>query len=207
VLFAAALSLLAGCAGKTEAPKAFSPREDLAEYRQVAVDAHKIVQATLVSLDRTAAQVPCPPSVLKAFAKDVQRLEVDSFRIRARAQAIRDRGEAYFEQWHEHLRNVKDPATRRLAEERREHVQERFAHIRVTTQAAREAFQPFLAGLHRLRNGLENNPASASTDATKELIRTTRENGRKVETNLEAILGELDAVAAILKPAWTAKKD
>jgi hypothetical protein len=102
---------------------------------------------------------------------------------------------------------VKDPAARQLAEDRRERLQEQFAHIRVTSQEARDAFKPFLAGLHRVRNGLQNDPAAANTDSMKEVIHTTRENGKKVETGLDSILGELDAVAAMLKPEKTVRKD
>jgi hypothetical protein len=206
-LVAAAVLVLASCASKSNNYAGPAPRQDLAEYRQVAVSAQKVVQATLASLDRAVAQSPCPPPVTRAFSKDVQRLEVDSFRIRERAQAIRTRGAAYFEQWQEHLRSVKDPAARQLAEDRRDRLKEEFAHIRVTTEEAREAFKPFLAGLHRLRNGLETDPAAASTDAMKEVIRTTRENGRRLETSLDSILGELDAVAATLKPEKAARKD
>ena len=206
-LFVAAVVVLAGCASKSSDYAGPAPRADLAEYRQVALGARKVIQATLASLDRTVAQTPCPPGVLKAFAKDVQRLEVDSFRVRARAQAIRTRGEAYFEQWQEHLRSVKDPTARLLAEDRRDRLQEQFAHIRASTEQARDAFKPFLAGLHRLRNGLETDPAAASAEPMKEVIRATRENGQKVETSLDAILGELDAVAATLKPEKAARKD
>ena len=124
----------------------------------------------------------------------MQRLEVDSFKIRARAQAIRARGDAYFEQWHEQLRSVKDPVARQLAEQRHDRLQERFAQIRLDSQQTREAFQPFMAGLRRLRNGLENDPGIAGTDSMKELIRKTRDNGQKVQAGLAAMLGELDYV-------------
>lgn len=205
-LLGVGLVLLAGCATKPEDRNASAPREDLAEYRQIAVDAQKVVKATLQSLGRTVARTPCPHRAFKTFTKDVQRLEVDSFKVRARAQAIRTRGQAYFERWQEHLASVQDPEVRKLAEQRRDHLQERFTQIRLHTQQAREAFQPFMAGLRRLRNGLENDPAVAGTDSMRDLIRTTRDHGLKVEAGLTAILGELDAVAAMLKPDKTAKK-
>jgi hypothetical protein len=206
-LLLATLIILFGCATKSNDSAGPAPREDLADYRQVASDAQKVVQTTLASLDQTTAQIPCSPKQLKAFSKDVQRLEVDSFKIRSRAQAICARGQAYFEQWQEHLRRVNDPVARRLAEDHAEHLRERFANIRVITQEARNAFKPFLAGLHRVRNALENDPAGASTEPMKDVIRATRESGKKVETSLDAILGELDAVAAMLKPNNTVRKD
>ena len=199
VLGAAALAAFWGCATRQQDATAPQAREDLAEYRQVAVDAQKVVKVALRSLDRAVAEAPCPPRVYKAFTKDVQRLEVDSFKIRARAQAIRARGEAYFAQWQEHLEKVNDPAARKLAEQRRDLLKERFARIRLITQQTREAFQPFMSGLHRLRNGLENDPGFAGADSSKALIQTTRDNGRKVEDGLASVLEEMKAVAAILK--------
>lgn len=205
-LLGAGLLFLAGCATKPEDRNASAPREDVAELRQIAVDAQQVVRATLQALDRTVARTPCPPRAFKAFTKDVQRLEVDSFKVRARAQAIRARGQAYFEQWQERLASVQDPEVRRLAEQRRDHLQDRFSKIRFHAEQARGALQPFMAGLRRLRNGLENDPAAAGTDSMQELIRNTRDNGQKVEADLTAIREELDAAAAILKPAKAAKK-
>jgi len=198
---------LAGCVTKPQDPNASAPREDVAELHQIVVDAQQLVRATLQSLDRTATRTPCPPRAWRTFARDIQRLEVDSFKVRARAQAIRTRGQAYFEQWQERLASVQDPEVRRLAEQRREHLQERFSRIRLHAEQARAALQPFMAGLRRLRNELENDPAATGTDSMKELIRNTRDNGQKVEADLTAIRQELDAVAAMLKPSKGAKKD
>ena len=64
-----------------------------------------------------------------------------------------------------------------------------------------------MVGLHRVRNELENDPASAGTEPMRKLIGTTREDGQKVEAGLAAILEQLDAVAAILKPGNIAKED
>ncbi len=206
-LLGAGLVFLAGCVTKPQDPNASAPREDVAELHQIVVDAQQLVRATLQSLDRTATRTPCPAREWRTFARDIQRLEVDSFKVRARAQAIRTRGQAYFEQWQERLANVQDPEVRRLAEQRREHLQERFSRIRLHAEQARAALQPFMAGLRRLRNELENDPAATGTDSMKELIRNTRDNGQKVEADLTAIREELDAVAAMLKPSKGAKKD
>jgi hypothetical protein len=200
-LAAVVLAAFGGCATRQQDNAAPQAREDLSEYRQVVRDAHKVVKLTLQSLDRAAAQAPCPPKVLKAFNQDVQRLEVDSFKMRARTQAMRARGEAYFAQWHEHLASVDDPAARQRAQQRHDLLQERFARIRLIAQDTREAFQPFMAGLHRLRNGLENDPGFAGADSSRELIRTTRDHGQKVEAGLATALEELKSVEVILKPS------
>ena len=64
-LFAAVLAVLAGCVTKSDSYSGPGFKEDLAEYRQIASEAQKLVQATLASLDRTVAQTPCPPRVFK----------------------------------------------------------------------------------------------------------------------------------------------
>src|SRR5215468_7543027 len=99
-LLAVLLATAPGCASDKSKSASNLPvaREDVKELRQITADSIKAVNATLQSLDQVRAQAPCPPRLFNSFTKDVQRLEVDSFKMRARAQAIRVRGQAYFDQ-------------------------------------------------------------------------------------------------------------
>jgi len=200
-LFVGVLLATAGCASDKPNSPMPAAREDVKELRQITADSIKAVKVTLRSLDRVSAQVPCPPRVSDSFARDIQRLEVQSFKMRAHAQAIRARGQAYFDQWHEHLAALHDPKLRKRAVERHDLLQQSFDKIRDNAQQARAAFQPFMSGLHRLRNALVNDPSAAASDAKKNLIRTTRENGQKVAAGLDAIQNELKTVADTLKQA------
>src|SRR5262249_43588156 len=123
-----------------------------------------------------------------------------SLKLRERAQAMRTRGPAYFEEWQQHLAQIKDPEARDRAERLRSQLKQNFERIREIAQPTREAFRPFVVDIRKLQDALENNPASVQEESTKELIRGALENGRKVEQGVAAILHELDAVEGSLKP-------
>ena len=79
---------------------------------------------TLRALDEISVQANRDPRpAYEAFAKAVHRLEVDSIKVRARTQAMRARGDAYFEHWEEYLAGVKNEQVRQLAEEHRPRVE------------------------------------------------------------------------------------
>src|SRR5262249_46319033 len=102
--------LAGGCAStetRGEGPRA---RDGIAEYRQVAVDAKRAMRGALSSLASLSGRSnECAPGVLSAFSAQMQRFEVESIPLRSRAQALEARGNAYFQQWEEHLARVKDP--------------------------------------------------------------------------------------------------
>lgn len=197
VLAALALN---GCASKKTETVLAKEKEDLSEYREATADALRAATDTLQSFNRTCDEHPCPPKDLETFTKDVERLEVDSFKMRERAQAMKAMGEAYFQQWHEHLASIDDPVARRQAIERHDALHESFTKIHQLSVQTREAFGPYIAGLHRLRNALETDPGAAGSENLKSSVESTRENGQKVVDGLTAILQELKADWTILKP-------
>jgi hypothetical protein len=204
---AAAAMMLAGCATKDTASQAPQPKNGIAEYREIVGESRKSIAAALHALDRVAAHTNrCPPRICAAFAEEVQRLQVGSVRVRARSQAMQARGDAYFENWHENLARLKDPRVRALAGQHRPELQERFARIKLASQQAGNAFRPLLAGLRKLQGALESDPATVGTVSTKDLSRTTKENGRQVEQALAVIGEELKAMTVMLTPTKPATK-
>ncbi len=191
---------IAGCASEKSNPVLAKEKEDLSEYREATADALRVAKDTLASFDRTCGEHPCPPNMLETFNRNVQQLEVDSFKMRERAMAMKAVGEAYFQKWHEHLASIDDPSARQLAIERHDALQKSFEKIRDLSHQTREAFGPYIAGLHHVRNALEKDPNAIANDEIKTSIQSTRENGQKVVDGLDAILQELKADWAILKP-------
>jgi hypothetical protein len=194
----------AGCASQrnSTAPR---PGSGIAEFRSLATGADQAIRRALDSLATVEAQSnQCSPAVLSSFSNEVQRLQVESVQVRARAQAIQARGDAYFERWHDNMAHVSDPKIRALAESRRPLLQQSFQQIKALSQEAREAFVPFLSGLRQLRNGLEKDPACAGSENTRERIRQAREKGKQVDRCLARIVSELDSMSAMLAPAQRA---
>jgi hypothetical protein len=195
-----AVLMVTGCASKSPATSP-RPGSGIAEYREVTSTAQKAVAAALEALAAVSGQSNrCPPEVLTNFSVAVQRLQVESVQIRARSQAIMARGDDYFEHWHERMAGVQDPEVRALAEKNRSQLQQNFAEIKRLSQDGREAFQPFIAALRKLRNGLENDPSSLTGGPGQDTLKSARENGERVAQSLAGIQRELDSMSSMITP-------
>jgi hypothetical protein len=204
---AAVVAALMGCATTETARKIPTPRDDFIEYRRIVVQSISLMDATLRSLDEISVQAHRDPRpAYAAFAKAVQRLEVDSLKVRARTQAMRARGDAYFEHWQEYLGTVKNEQVRKLAEEHQPELKQSFEQVHVASQQIREVFRPFLSDLQKLRAVLEADPSLAHIDAQKGLILGAKDKGRQVQQGLDRILAEMNSMTALLRPPGTANR-
>ena len=202
LILAMAGMAMAGCAAHEAYRQPLKPGQGIVVYRQIVRESSKAIATMVSSLDRLGIQTNrCSGRLVKAFSREVQQLQAESIKVRSRSQAIQARGEAYFQHWQENLASVQDPKVRELAEQHRPQLQQCFARIKLGSQEAGEAFRPFLAGLRRLQNVLENDAGSIRMDSTRELIRTTREQGVQVGQALTGIRQELEAMTAMLTPA------
>ena len=121
-----------GCANTESGRKEPTPRRDFLEYRGLVVLAMGQVDAALRALEAVSAQANRDPRpAYEAFAGTVQHLEVESVKVRERTQAIRARGDAYFEHWEEYLAGVKDEGVHRRAEEHRAQLKQTCNQLRV----------------------------------------------------------------------------
>jgi len=192
-----AMLFIIGCASRTVTVSTPKPGSGAEEYRQLASESSAAVLRSLRSLELVSAQShQCPPKIVTGFAQEVERLQVDSLRVRARAQAIRARADAYFESWAGKT-NLMNGAQAGQEPDYFPQIRESFGRIKLASDATRESFRPFLAGLRELQVELEADPGVIETEHTKELIRTTREQGRDVLKNLGVLSDELQA----LRPA------
>ena len=197
---AAVVAALTGCATTETGPNAPTPRADFIEYRQIVVQSMVLMDATLRSLDEISVQAHRDPRpAYEAFAKAVHRIEVDSIKMRARTQAMRARGDAYFEHWEEYLATVKSEQVRKLAEEHRPELKQSFEQVHLAAQQVREGFRPFLSDLQKLRAVLEADPTLGHIDAQKGLILAAKDKGRQVQQGLDRILAEMNSTTALLR--------
>ena len=201
VLFAGvALGWLAGCATPDLTASMPRPGSGVQEYRQLTGESVTAVLTALQWLEQISAQPGrCPPRLVSGFAKQVERLEVNSIRVRARAQAIRARGDAYFEAWTGGS-NQLNAVPPRPAPEHLARLRENFTRIKQTSQGAGETFRPFFNGLRNLRSELEADPGVIETEKARALIRSTRERGLQVLQKLGALEDELQALRPLLAP-------
>jgi hypothetical protein len=197
--------LAVGCV--SDAPNSTNPPpgSDVAEYRKAVTDAQKALGRALNSLAAVSAQSNrCSPKMVASFSEEFQRLEEESMDLREHFQAMQARGDAYFESWQEEMERIKDPQMRALVENQRPALHEHFVKIKALSQEGREAFGPFLAGLRKIRNSLEKDPASLGTQTMQDTLVSTRAYGDRVARCLADTRHELDSMAAMLTPPWHA---
>jgi hypothetical protein len=198
---------LVGCAGTGTAHKTPTPSQDYALYRQLLVSGIGQVDSTLRALDDLSARANRDPRpAYEAFARTVERLEVDSVRVREHTQAMRSRGDAYFEHWEEWMAGGDNESVRQRAAEHREELRRSFEAVRASSEQVRKDFRLLLTDLQKLCAVLEQEPTLAHIDAQKELILAADEKGETVEHGLERILSEMNTITVLLRgPKETAR--
>jgi hypothetical protein len=198
---------LLGCASTDTGQKTPTPQQDFQEFRQLVVASIARVDATLRALDNLAAQANGNPrTAYEAFSKAVQRLDVDSIHVREHLQAMRARGDAYFEHWDAWLATVNNEGVGQRAAEHREALKQSFEALRAAAQQVREGFRPFLSDLEKLCAVLDEAPTLAHIDAQKTVILAADEKGKQVQQNLERILAEMNTMTGLLRaPEATAE--
>jgi len=197
ILPAVIFGVAAGCATKQAATQP-RPGEGIKEYRQIVTDSETAVRGAIHWLDRISAETnQFSMKLVAGFSQKVDQLQAESVRVRARAQAIQARGDAYFEAWSKNLTPEGAPPAPKTPEQLSQ-LQEAFSKIKIASQQTGDAFKPFFAGLRHLRVNLEINPSSVQSEEGRQLLRTTRDQGSEVIQKLGAVKGELQALIVLI---------
>jgi len=201
-----------GCTGPSETSSKVpipKPGSGIAEYREIARQAHTAVARTLnylEGLERPKATATQPV----AFDRALEDLELTSIKARARAEAIIARGQKYFDEWQEQM-GTNHPAAQ--ADYNR-----LFAHftlVRERSAEVRAFFRPFMAGLRQFRATLDpldpvkpDDPAGTRPPANPAPvdIKTVTAGGRRVLKTLESVSAALNDAEAELKTMLASKR-
>jgi len=178
----------------------------IADCRDEIVDVKKAVDATMVALSKIVADAATDPrKAFKDFDKSVPKIDSAANKARKRAQDMREKGKAYFEQWEKDLGQVSDPEIRKLAEERKVKLQSTFADIKTSLDPARDQFNAWLANLKDLQKYLSQDLTINGIDAAKDLIGKSKMEGAAVQQTLDKVISELNTVVATITPAKVKK--
>jgi hypothetical protein len=182
-----------GCASNSGHPRIGRGAE---EYRQLTLEALGAMHKALGALDRVALQTNRTLALVKDFRQEVNQLQIDSFRVRARSQAIQARGDAYFQAWS----GVSDSEVGKAAAYL-PRMRESFGRIKNYSREAGEAFKLFFAGLRKVNVLLETTPEALDAPETRQFVRSTREQGTQVAQKLDLLADELQAIIPVLAEA------
>lgn len=201
-LVAGASWLLAGCgttAGYKEADKTGA---GIAEFRDEVLNGKKAIDTTMAALDQIAATATTDPrKAFEQYSKAVADLESTAAKVRKRADDMRAQGQAYFDQWEKQLAEVKNPEIQQLAAQRKAKLQETFASIKKVAEPLKAQFDPWMSDLKDLQKYLSSDLTIAGIDAAKPLFEKTHTEGLDVQKSMDALVAELNTVAAAITPA------
>jgi hypothetical protein len=145
-----------------------------------------------------------PRPAFKAFSKSVDQVEASRAKAKKRADEIKSKGSAYFKQWEKQLAEIANPEISKMAEARKAKLGETFGKVSPLLEEAKADFDPFLSDLKDLRIALGNDLTANGVIAAKDIIKKTNKTGAEVQTSLNALIAEMDSIAAMLTTAKVA---
>jgi predicted nucleic acid-binding Zn-ribbon protein len=199
--------LATGCSstGSSNYKKADKTGAGIAKFRDEIVVGKNAIAATMTSLGNVAESADTDPrKAFEQFKKDVANLESTAADIRKRAADMQAKGQAYFKQWEEELAKVTNPEIRELAVQRKAKLQETFEAVRKYSEPLKAQFEPWMSDLKDLVTYLGNDLTVAGVDAAKKLIKKTTDEGYEVQKSMDALVAELNTIAATITPAKVA---
>lgn len=197
-----ATALLIGCGTTAGYKQADKTGAGIAEFREEIVNANAAVNDTVKTLDQVAATANTNPrDAFKQFSKSVANLESTAAKAKKRGEEVKARGREYFTQWEKQLAEVQNPEIRSLAIQQKAKLQTTFDDIRKYAEPLKAQFDPWLSDLKDLEKYLSNDLSISGVDAAKKLFAKTQAEGIEVQKSMEALVAELNTVAATLTPA------
>lgn len=197
-----AVALFTGACATSGYKQADKTGAGIAEFREEITNGKVAVDTTIASLGAVAASANTDPrAAFETFSDDLGDLESTANKIRSRAQSMKEQGAAYFKKWEAELATMTNPEIRALAEQRKAKLQGAFDNIRTHSEPLKAAFDPWLSDLKDLQKYLANDLTVTGVDAAKGLFSKAGAGGREVQKHMDALVAELNTVAAALTPA------
>jgi len=202
-LTALCATLMAGCTTSSSGYKKSDKTGDAIKTVRDDIGTVKIaVDGTLTGLDGLVASATTDPrGPFEAFAKSVDKLDSAAAKTQKDAATMRERADAYFQQWETQNSGVKSEEIRKLSQERRAKVQDTFSRIRSAAQDAKDSLPAYQSDLKDLRTILSSDLTVAGIDASKKVIEKTKASGLQVQKNLDKLIDEMNSVATAITAA------
>lgn len=203
----AALGLVAGCGTTAGYKQADKTGAGIAEFRDEVVKAQRAVNETVKALDQISATANTNPrKAYEQFSGSVTTLEAAYGKAAKRGQEMKARGRGYFTEWEKQMGEVNNPQIRQLAMERKAKLSETFDSIQQLAEPLKVQFDPWVSNLRDLKTYLGNDLTIAGVEAAKSLFAKANTEGLEVQKSMDALVAELNTVAATITPARSGSK-
>lgn len=200
-------ALFTGCGSTAGYKQADKTGAGIADFREELTKAKLAVDDTVKSLGQVAVTANTDPRpAFQQFSKSLANLESTAATAKKRAQEMKEQGQAYFANWEKQLAQVKNPEIKNLAAQQKAKLQATFDSIKQVATPLKAQFDPWLSDLQDLKKYLSNDLTISGVDAAKSLFAKTQTEGFEVQKSMDALVAELNTVAATLTPAHVKAK-
>jgi hypothetical protein len=196
--------LVVGCSSSGPAPESKKAVEGFQKTRTAIADAQAKVDRTNAALDQLAAGGDLQKS-FKNYTSSVNDLEKTAQDARQRAERMRERVKEYESQWQTEIDAMEDPTIRAGSAERREAVRQNFQKVRDSAQAAREAYEPYMAQLQEIQRAMAIDLTPQNVSVMRPAFDKARQQGQTLKQRLSAMRADLDNITRGTSPTGTAR--
>lgn len=197
-LLALALAPAYRAVGADSADRAAMVKEKIQSLRQECAQGRNQITLTLEALSRlTVTGVELRPQFEK-YKAELAKMEEKAKSARARAVSMREKGQAFFADWEQHVKEIQNEDIRKEAQKRLAKRKKSYGKILTAMEEAKEELVPFMSDLNDVRKLLESELSASTVASTKSLIRQANWHGEDVRESLSDVEKELDRVAAEL---------
>jgi len=197
-LLALALTPVPLAFGADSAEQAAAVKEKIQTLRKESAQTRNQITLTLEELSRlTVAGVELRPQFEK-YKAELAKMEEKARSARDRADSMKDKGQAFFAEWEQHVKTINNEDIRKEANKRLNKRKKSYDKILSSMQDAKAQLVPFMSDLNDVRKLLEAELSAPTVASTKGLIRQANWHGEDVRESLTDVEQELDRVAAEL---------
>jgi chromosome segregation ATPase len=194
--------LLAAGSGCSSSGRMKESEQAVAGFQQTSMDLDKgkaKVDAVVAAMDQLSTSSDLQKA-FNNFRSKLEDLEKSSEDARKRAQAMRQNAQAYITKWQQEMATINDPSIRAAAAQRREAVRANFEQVKTDAQAAREAYDPFLAHLKEIQHVLSIDLTPANVQALKPTMDEVHKEADTLKQKADVLKADLDRIRNGMSP-------
>jgi hypothetical protein len=184
----------------TPAPAAGQTTAGMSQTRTQLMRGQQQLQATMAALAAVQAPGSNVQQTLAKLGQEIAATEQVAKVISDQSRDMQARAEEYRAKWVEEAAELSSLELRVAAARRSALVRERFAGISQMMTQVSEAYQPFMRDLKELQTYLVNDSTPAAVSAASGFFQKTTASGQTLTTRLDALVTEVNSLAAELAP-------
>jgi hypothetical protein len=190
VIIMSLLALSIGCSSKSRATPGEKAVRNFNKTSYALIDAQQKIDKTLQAMDQFQFTGNLQDQY-RGYQKAVDDLEKCAKDAASLAKSMNENAPMYIEKWQKEMAAVKDPSVRASLEQRQEAVRSNVEALRASAGAAREAYEPFMAGLRDIEKALSINLSKGALPGLKPAMDKARADGKTLKARINVMQNQL----------------